>query len=855
MLPFRPGSVKPIFVFQPKPMRIIVLIFLSTVNLFAQIKPQPDAATIKLRLKKLNFLGTVLYVAAHPDDENTRAIAYLANERLATTGYLSMTRGDGGQNLIGPEIRDQLGLIRTQELLAARRIDGGYQFFTRANDFGFSKNEKETFDIWNKQEILSDVVRVIRKFQPDIILTRFPADERAGHGHHTASGVLAQEAFDLTNDPQAFSDQVAELGLWQVKGLYTNTGRWWNKDIDEHTPGIVTMDVGVYNPLLGKSYSEIAAVSRTQHKSQGFGSSGNRGEALEFFEFVKGYHAKKDIFENINTTWSRVEGGSKIEPLVKKVIADFNEEDPAASVPMLLQLRKQIMALKDGVWRSRKIEEINQLLQDCMGLYAAATANNYYVAPGDEVVSSFELVNRSTAPIAVKKITAARLGYDSVFRFSLAYNKPLELKIRKRVSADASYSDPYWLKESHSLGLFTVKDKALIGKPENDPAINFQVEFDVNGETLSVNVPLIYRWTDPVKGELIRPFEIVPPLHLNLSESVVVFNNNSGRNISVLVKSNSDNALSGDILLELPKGWKSEPVQQRVDLAKRGEEKTLSFVIYPSSEETTSTLKVKAKVGSQYFDKAMQVISYDHFPIQTLLPTAEAKLVRINLKKEGSLVGYVQGAGDEIPAALRNMGYEVWEMKNEEVTRENLAKVDAVVLGVRALNTNERIQFFMNDLLAYVNGGGTLIVQYNTNFRMEIGKDKFSPYPLSISRERVTDEGSEVKILKPQHPALSSPNQITSKDFEGWVQERGLYFPDQWDPHFEALISTSDPGEAPMDGSLLVSEYGKGYYVYTGLSFFRELPEGVPGAYKLFANLVSLSKSKKPQDAKINPGK
>ncbi len=322
-----------------------------------------------------------------------------------------------------------------------------------------------------------------------------------------------------------------------------------------------------------------------------------------------------------------------------------------------------------------------------------------------------------------------------------------------------------------------------------------------------------------------------------------------------MAKSNSNSELDGLLTPTLPKGWRSEPVNQPFKLSKRGEEKTMSFMIYPSNEEMTSVLKVSAKISNKVFDKSMQVISYDHIPIQTLLPVAETKLVRINLKKEGNIIGYVQGAGDEIPAALRNMGYEVWEMKNEEVTTENLSKVDAVVLGVRALNTNERIQYFMNDLLTYVNGGGTLIVQYNTNFRMEIGKDKFSPYPISISRERVTNEGSEIKILKPDHPALSAPNQITAKDFEGWVQERGLYFPDQWDPHFEALISTNDPGEAPMDGSLLVSKYGNGYYVYTGLSFFRELPEGVPGAYKLFANLVSLSKSKKPQDGKINPGK
>lgn len=833
----------------------IFLIIFTSISLKAQIRPQPDAAEIKLGLKKLNFLGTVLYVAAHPDDENTRVIAYLANERLATTGYLSMTRGDGGQNLIGPEMRDLLGLIRTQELLAARRIDGGHQFFTRANDFGFSKSATETLRIWDKDEILSDVVRIIRQFKPDVILTRFPADERAGHGHHTASAMLAQEAFDLSNNPSVYPDQVKEFGTWQVKGIYTNTGRWWNTEINEDTPGIVTMDIGAYNPLLGKSYSEIAAESRTQHKSQGFGSSGSRGEALDFFEFVKGHHAKKDIFEEVNTTWSRVAGGSKIEPLVNKLIAEYNEENPSASVPMLLQVRKQMNTLNDGIWKQRKIDEVDKLIKDCLGLYAAASASNYYVAPGEEFQTSFEIVNRSTFPLNLKRIGSNVLKYDTALNGSLVNNKPIEFKAKQIVSADASYTDPYWLREEHSLGLFNVKDKRLIGKPENEPAISFQFQFEISGEELLIDVPLLYKWNDPVKGELYRPFEIVPPVTINLSESVVVFNDTKARPISVLVKSHSNKAVQSLLSLELPKGWRTEPANQNFELNSRGEEKTIQFMVYPSNDEMTSTLKAKATVGNIIYDNALQIISYDHFPIQTLLPKAEARLVRINLKKEGGLVAYIQGAGDEIPAALKNMGYEVWEMKNEEVTKENLSRVDAVVLGVRALNTNERLHFFMDDLLEYVRNGGTMIVQYNTSFRTATDTEKFSPYPLTISRDRVTDEQSEVRILKPNHPALNSPNKITAKDFDNWIQERGLYFPNKWDPHFEALISTADPGEDPVEGALLVSQYGNGYYVYTGLSFFRELPEGVPGAYKLFANLVSLGKGSKTMEPKIKSGK
>ncbi|MCU0368396.1 MAG: PIG-L family deacetylase [Cyclobacteriaceae bacterium] len=816
---------------------------------------QPSAAEIKLKLKKLNVLGSVLYVAAHPDDENTRAIAYLANDKLATTAYLSMTRGDGGQNLIGPEIRDLLGLIRTQELLAARRIDGGEQYFTRANDFGFSKNYQETLKIWNKEEILSDVVRVIREFKPDVILTRFPPDERAGHGHHTSSAILAQEAFDICNDASVFPDQVKEFGTWKVSALYTNTGRWWNTTINENTPGIVSMNVGTYNTLLGKSYSEIAAESRTQHKSQGFGSPGRRGDALEFFEFVKGDRAQKDIMENINTSWTRVNGGEKIQPLVEKAIKEYNEENPSASVPLLLQIRTQIAALENSVWRSRKLKETEQLIKDCLGLYADAVANFYWASPGQMVTINFELINRSGIEVSFQQLSSADLNYDSTFSLPLKSNQLITFKTNRLIRNDKPYSSPYWLKEKHTQGLFTVNDKSLIGKPENDPAIVIRAKINVQGEELRLSIPLIYKWTDPVKGELSRPFEVVPDLFINFTQPVYLFGDNAPRSVSVLVKSATRKSRKGELTLALPAGWRAEPAMHPFEMKAQGEEQTFQFMVYPGSQEFDGYINAIASSQGQQFSNSLLTIQYDHIPTQTLLPPSQAKAVRVNLKKEGSSIGYIRGAGDEIPGSLRNLGYEVWEMKNEEVTASNLKRVDAVVLGVRALNTNERIRFLMPELLNYVKSGGTLIVQYNTNGDLEIDRDKFSPFPLTLSRDRVTEEDSEVKILKPEHPVLNFPNKITAKDFEGWVQERGLYFPSTWDAQYDALLSMHDTGEPDRNGSLLIAKYGEGHYVYTGLSFFRELPEGVIGAYKLFANLVSLSKVKGPVPTKVKTKK
>jgi LmbE family N-acetylglucosaminyl deacetylase len=829
--------------------RIIYAALLLSFLVEAQSPYQPNAAEIKLKLEKLNFLGSVLYVAAHPDDENTRVITYFSKGRLATTAYLSMTRGDGGQNLIGSEIGDLLGLIRTQELLAARRLDGGMQFFTRANDFGFSKSATETFNIWGKNEILSDVIRVYRQYQPDVIFTRFPPDDRAGHGHHTASAMLAIEAFDAASKSEVFPDQITEAGLWQPKRLFINTGRFFNNTISETTPGVTTLNLGGYNPLLGESYSEIAATSRSQHKSQGFGSRRVRGDQQEFFELVRGDAPGKDIFDGVNTTWTRVKNGEKIKPFVDRVIREFVPEKPAASIPLLLQIRKEIKALENSVWKNRKLQEVNQLIQDCAGLYVEVTANNYWAAPDQPVLAIIELLNRSSADVQVISVQSSDLGMDSTLNVALKDNIPVLIRSRKRINNQKKYSDPYWLQERHSVGLFTVNNTKLIGKPENDPAIHITFIARINGEPFEITRPLVFRSTDPVKGELYRPFEVVPLVFVNISNGVWVFKDETPKDIEVVLKSATDSVQQGTLKLQLPEGWRSEPASIDFTVTKRGEEQAKTFKVYPSKTEFSGVLKAVAEIKGVAYNHALKTISYDHIPTQTLLPVAEARIVRINLNKEGGVIGYINGAGDDVPEALRNMGYEVWEMKNEEVTPENLKRVDAVVLGIRALNTNERIRFMMNDLLEYVNNGGTMVVQYNTSNGLLT--DKFSPYPLTLSRDRTTEENAEIRILKPDHPLLNTPNKISSSDFEGWIQERGLYYPNKWDSNFEALLSMNDTGEKPLDGSLLVAKYGNGHYVYTGLSFFRELPEGVPGAFKLFANIVSLGKPKKLESAKV----
>jgi hypothetical protein len=505
--------------------------------------------------------------------------------------------------------------------------------------------------------------------------------------------------------------------------------------------------------------------------------------------------AKRNIFEGIDTTWNRLPGGSRVHPLVIRALAEFNPENPAATVPLLLQIRKAIMALGKSVWKERKLQETEQLIQDCLGLFIEVRAAHYQAAPGEKIKASIEIVNRTATRLKIEGARPSGVRWDSAFSQVVETNKPVVITLSATVDDDAEFSDPYWLKSPHTTGLYTVKDETRIGMPQNNPAVTFSFVVRIGDDALTLHRPMIHTWVDPVKGELWRPFEIVPPVSVGLSESVLVFGTSEPKQVTLRIRSASDQHLSGNLQLKLPSAWRAEPASLAFELKGRGAEESRTITVFPSSAEYNGTIKAVATINGKEFDQTLQTISYDHFPIQTLLPPAEARAVRIDLKKEGNSIGYIRGAGDEIPSALRNMGYDVWEMNNDEITPDNLKRMDAVVLGIRALNTNDRVKYFMGALLDYVSEGGTLIVQYNTSGRLET--DNFSPYPLTLGRERVTDETSEVRILKPGHAVLNTPNKIAAADFKGWVQERGLYFPTQWDERFEAVVSMNDNGEQP----------------------------------------------------------
>ncbi len=833
-----------------KHLLMLALMAIAGLQLPAQAPKKWTAVDIHKAIQKLNFLGSALYVAAHPDDENQRLISYLSNEVNATTTYLAMTRGDGGQNEIGPEIEELLGVIRTQELLGARRIDGGNQMFTRSNDFGFSKTPEETLEFWGHQEALSDMAWAIRKWRPDIIINRFQHETDPNwygrmHGHHTASAMLSYEAFDIAADEDAFPDQLEYVEPWQPKRLFFNTSWWFYGSRENFEKAdksrLTSIDIGVYFPSLGKSNTEIAAQARSMHKAQGFGDMGSRGSQMEYLELLKGDmpRDKENLFEGINTTWSRVEGGAPIGELLSGIEASFRFTDPAASVPQLMQALNMMKALPDGFWKEIKMREIKDVIQACLGLYAEAVAGGPSATPGSQVELALEVINRSHIPAVLESISILPAGQDTTLALPLEFNESHKIFRTATLPEEMETTSPYWLKQKWAEGRYTVEEQALRGLPEAPHAFRIRFTFSVSGQPLELEKEVVYKYEDAVKGEVYQPFEITPPVYARIAEKVYVFGDGRPQSVEVALKAGREN-VAGTLELCHGEGWAAEPASYDFELTFKGEEKTFRFELIPPKEQGEDFIAPLVKVDGQSYSKKMVQIDYAHIPLQSVLLDASSKVARVELEKAGEKVGYLMGLGDEIPASLKQIGYEVSLLEESDITAGNLRQYDAVILGARVYNGLERMRFHQDALFEYVKNGGTLIVQYNKNYGMTLPMEEIAPYPLKISRDRVTVENAPVRFLKPNHPLLNWPNKITEKDFDGWVQERGLYFPNEWAEQYETVISSNDPGEEPLEGGLLVAEYGEGYYIYTGYSWFRQLPAGVPGAFRLFANMISL---------------
>ena len=832
----------------------LILSLLAALPLPAQ-RELAGAARIQQALDRLNVLGTVLMIAAHPDDENTALLAYLARGRKFRTAYLSLTRGEGGQNLIGPELGDLLGVIRTQELLAARRIDGAEQYFTRAVDFGYSKTADETLGKWGREEILADVVWVIRKLRPDVIVLRFSGTNTDGHGHHQSSAMLGQEAFRAAADPKRFPGQLRYVQPWQAKRIVWNVfsfrrGSFTNQgDMAER----ISLNVGAFDPLLGFNYTEIAGMSRSQHRSQGFGAPEAKGSQEHHLTLVAGEPASGDLMDGVDATWNRVPGGAAVGEILRRAAQTFVPQQPEQTAPLLLEARRRLVAIDDP-WAAIKLRELDDAIALTCGLWLDAAAAKHSVVPGETVAVRVTALNRS--PVEVR-LNSVRIGEQAPLMLSekrpLADNQPVVLDNQKwAVPEDQEYTRPYWLQRPREGARYTIPDQTMIGTADTPPAAVARFGVEIAGQTIEYERPIVHRWVDRVRGELERPIAIVPPVSVRLLAGSVVFASAEPKPLEIRLTANVDGA-SGSVSLGTgggfagADGWQPQQEEVPFTLEKAGEQRTVTIAIAPPDAPGEIEISAVARTRGLAVTSSTRVIDYEHFPVQTLALPARAKLVRVRAETLARRVGYIMGAGDDVPAALRQLGCEVTLLDEEALARGDLGGFDAIVAGIRASNVRPDLLANQGRLLEYVKAGGTLIVQYNVQARAQAGEpDPFAnmgPYPIEVGRGRVSVEEAPVRFIRPEHPLLTQPNRITERDFEGWVQERGLYFASQWDERYQAVFEMADPGEAPLAGSTLYARYGDGVFVFTGLSLFRQLPAGVPGAYRLFANMLSAGKA------------
>jgi LmbE family N-acetylglucosaminyl deacetylase len=794
-------------------------------------------------------------IAAHPDDENTALLAYFARGCKLRTGYLSLTRGEGGQNLIGTEQGDELGILRTQELLAARRIDGAEQFFTRAIDFGFTKTPQEAFEKWGHEKILSDVVWIIRRFQPDVIVLRFTGTARDGHGQHQASAVLGKEAFSAAADRKRFPEQLRWVQPWHAKRVVWNAFAFTKEQEAElaKVPNKMMVDPGEYDPVLGHSYAEIAGMSRSMHRSQGMGAAERPGSAKNYLVMVAGEPATHGIFDGIDLTWNRIPGGSAVGQILKEAAASFDADHPAKIVPLLQRAKKLLAELHQPVVDLKR-RQLDETIALCSGLWLDATADKYGVVPGGELKFRVTALSRERVATQVESVnvdgiaTATAKDGDSS---ALPFNEPKIFSLGVTIPGTEPFSQPYWLREPKQGETYTVADQLLIGLPENPPLFQAHFHLRIESQDVEVNRPVLYRYIERAQGELTRPVVVEPPVALQWTQTALLFPTATARSVELQVKTNVPNA-SGALRIQAPAGWTVTPAAQDFRLSEAGLEASWSFRVTPPSGDDKAVLQASATVGNRTISVGMETISYPHIPTQVLFPPVKTELVRADVQLLAKTIGYVMGAGDEVPEALRQLGADVVLLSPSDLAHGNLERFDAIVTGVRAYNTRQDLRANEERLLEYVKGGGTLVVQYNFPALGGPGADpnavdpnlaRIGPYPITEGLDRVTVEDAPVHLPNPSSPLLHKPNEITPSDFAGWIQERGLYFASKWDSHYQPLFEAHDPGEKPLLGGTLYTRYGKGAYVFTAFSWFRELPAGVPGAFRIFANLLSAGKT------------
>jgi LmbE family N-acetylglucosaminyl deacetylase len=792
-----------------------VVLVLSALAAASQAAPM-DAGSLAHAVDRLAVTGRVLYVAAHPDDENTRLLAYLANHRHLTVAYLSMTRGGGGQNLIGREQAQLLDILRSQELLAARRIDGARQRFTSRPDFGYSKSAEETLSRWGREAALAEVVEVVREFRPDVIVTRFN-ESGPNHGHHTASAILAREAFEAASDPTRFPEQIARgLAPWKATRVLYNVPNWRNQPAPE---GALPLEVGLYDPRLGLSYGELAARSRSQHRSQGFGVPGDRGGITERFTTVAGSVPAVDPLDGVPLGWVRFgDAGTPVQRALDEARAALERDRPEKAVKPLASALGALDSLPD-VSRVRDARRgITEAIAAAAGLFVRATAARPTVVPGGTTEVTIECVMRREAGVS---LVSARFPdgerVEGPGALRLYEETPLTREVAIPRSAEVS--------------------APVSARDHERPVLSAAVEVEAGGRRFTMEVPLVHAWTDPVLGERVREVLVVPPASATPVREAFLATNGEPATVEVRVRAARDD-VRGAAAIAAPAGWRVEPTSIPLNLAEAADETVVRFSVTPPPGAPPSDVFPTLIIDGREWSYREDLIDYPHIPLQRVSRPSTARVSALDITIPEGLIGYIPGSGDTVAEDLAHLGMRVDTLDDERLASADLSPYRAIVVGIRAYNTSASLRAVHGRLMRYVEDGGTVVVQYNTRSWFGPLDADIGPYPLEIGRGRITDEHAEMSLLLPEHTLLTKPNRITAGDFGGWVQERGLYFADNWDPRYEPVLAASDPGEEPLRGGLLFAAHGKGRYVYTGLSFFRQLPAGVPGAYRLFVNLL-----------------
>ena len=690
--------------------------------------------------------------------------------------------------------------------------------------------------------MLADAVWVIRTFKPDVIICRFPATGEGGHGHHTASAILAEEAFTAAADPSRFPEQLRYTATWQAKRIVWNTFNFGGNNTT--SPDQLKIDVGGFNPLLGKYNGEIAAESRSMHKSQGFGSEKSRGTQWEYFKHIQGEKAENDLFDGVDISWNRFEETKNWKAKIAAIIQRYQEHPDENLLPQLMDLYASFKNIRTknkelATLMVSKQEALKRIILGYNHVWAEATVSTPYAAANDKLHVKYSLLRSGKHPVSVISIQTAQT--DTLLHLPLAENELATLSQSVKLPAHIPYTSPYWLKTFPEKGLFQVHDLGMNTKAENDAAVSSVITFKLMNDTFSISLPVRYKSVDPVKGERYQPLHILPPVAVNIPYSHSLFTDTKTQKIPVTLSAYTD-SIRGRLNVKVPKGWKVNKYEAAFHLAGKGTQTVIPIEVTPDGSAVNGELHFEVETENKQYDKRFITIEYDHILTQVLLQPATLKVAYEPIEIPKLRIGYIPGAGDDVADLLKQLNMDVTILSDEQLATAPLHSFDVLITGVRAYNTNVALQALHGKMMDFVEQGGNLIVQYNTNSRVGPLKTKIGPYPFVLTRDRVTDETAPITLLQPAHPAFNTPNKISQKDFEGWIQERGIYFASDWDEHYQPLLRMHDPGEKPHDGSLIVAPYGKGNFVYTGLVFFRELPAGVPGAYKLFLNLLALPK-------------